>query len=204
VCLKNMNKKNLLKFLYFIIIFISFFILILLFLQKKVNINPDLLSAKNSLEQTSIYDLPLRLYIPRINIDASIEQVGLTHDNKMDIPKGPDVVGWFNLGTIPGDIGSSVMAGHFGWKDNIPAIFDNLHRLKIGDKIYVENEKKEITVFVVRDIRKYNKNENTDEIFYSNDSIAHLNLITCIGSWNTIEQSHNERLVIFTDKILSI
>jgi len=67
--------------------------------------------------------------IPSINIDAAIEYVGLTSNGAMAVPKGPNDVGWFELGPRPGDIGSAVIAGHDGWKDGIPAVFDNLSKL---------------------------------------------------------------------------
>jgi len=70
--------------------------------------------------------LPVRLKIPKINVDSAFEYVGLTPQGAMDVPKGPAEVGWFKLGTRPGEIGSAVVAGHSGWKNGIPAVFDNL------------------------------------------------------------------------------
>src|SRR3989344_5889270 len=46
-------------------------------------------------------ELPTRLKIPKINIDASVEYVGLTPDGAMDVPKGRVNVAWFNLGPSP-------------------------------------------------------------------------------------------------------
>jgi hypothetical protein len=85
-------------------------------------------AALSNQEQASP-GLPVRLKIPSINVDAPIEYVGLTSDGAMDVPKGHVKVAWFNLGPSPGEIGSSVIAGHYGWKNNIPAVFDNLHKL---------------------------------------------------------------------------
>lgn len=143
---------------------------------------------------------PARLKILSINIDAPVEYVGLTSDGAMDVPKGPAEVAWFNLGPQPGENGSAVIAGHYGWKNNIPAVFDNLHKLRIGDKISVENEKGLATTFVVREIRIYGKDEDASEVFISSDGKSHLNLITCAGVWNQAEKTRSERLVVFTDK----
>ncbi|MEK7608702.1 MAG: class F sortase [Patescibacteria group bacterium] len=144
--------------------------------------------------------LPARIKIPAINVDAAVEQVGLTPQWAMDVPKGPDRVAWFKLGPRPGEEGSSVIAGHFGWKDDIPAVFDDLHILRKGDKIYIEEETGAITVFVVRTLRTFNDNENTPDVFGSTDGKAHLNLVTCQGSWNKEKKSYSQRLVVFTDK----
>ncbi len=143
---------------------------------------------------------PVRLKIPSINIDATLEYVGLTPDGAMDVPKGPGNLAWFDLGPRPGDRGTAVISGHYGWKNNTPAVFDNLYKLKVGDKVYVEEETGATTTFVVRESRRYKENDRTTNVFGSTDAESHLNLITCEGIWNSAEKSYSDRLVVFTDK----
>ena len=147
--------------------------------------------------------LPVSLKIPSINVDSIVEYVGLTQDGAVDVPKGPANVAWFDLGTIPGENGSSVISGHSGWKNNIPAVFDNLYKLKKGDKIYTKDSSDVITTFIVRELKTYGPNENAPDVFFVNDGKAHLNLITCAGFWNIILKSHSKRLVVFTDKVIN-
>lgn len=144
--------------------------------------------------------LPVRLTIPRIDVDAAIEFVNLTPEGAMAVPKSPVNAAWFELGPRPGEEGSAVIAGHYGWKDGIPAIFDNLSVLQKGDKIYVEDETGTKIVFVVRKLRSYGEYEDASEVFGSNDGKAHLNLVTCEGAWNKSSKSYAKRLVVFTDK----
>jgi LPXTG-site transpeptidase (sortase) family protein len=144
--------------------------------------------------------LPIRLRIPEINVSATVEQVGLTSDWSMGVPKGPSDAGWFDLGPHPGEVGSAVIAGHYGWKNGIPAVFDNLHNLVKGDKIYVEDETGTTTIFVVRELRIYGQNDDASAVFTSSDGKAHLNLITCEGVWSTRTKSYANRLVAFADK----
>lgn len=160
-----------------------------LFKNETVNVSTEL-------------DVPLssRLIIPSLNVDASVEYVGLTPLGAMDAPKGPDNVGLFKLGPRPGGKGSAVIAGHSGWKNNTPAVFDNLHKLKKGDKIFFKNRDGSITTFIVREFRSYDPKANAEEVFLSNDGLAHLNLITCEGVWDQVTKSRSERLVVFTDK----
>lgn len=144
--------------------------------------------------------LPIRLTIPAIHVDAMVEYVGLTSDGAVGVPKDPMHVAWFNLSPRPGEKGVSVIAGHFGWKNNLPAVFDDLHTLHKGDKLYVEDDKGMITTFVVRETRDYNQREGASGVFDSSNGKAHLNLITCKGVWNKTQKSYSERLVVFTDK----
>lgn len=120
-------------------------------------------------------------------------------DGEIDVPKDPSHVAWFNLGPLPGENGNSIINGHFGWKDGLPAVFDNLHALDIGDTMYIEDENGITITFIVNKIKKYSKIETTSEIFSSNDSKAHLVLITCAGIWDAKEKKYSERLVIFAD-----
>ncbi|MSR70434.1 DUF3494 domain-containing protein [Candidatus Kaiserbacteria bacterium] len=139
------------------------------------------------------------LKIPEINVDTSLESVGLTQEGAVDVPKSPTNAGWFDLGPRPGESGNAVIVGHYGWKDAIPAVFDDLHALHKGDKLYIENEKG-VTTFVVRALQTYGQNEDAPEVFASNDGKAHLNLITCGGVWDPVEKSYSDRTVVFTDK----
>jgi len=148
--------------------------------------------------QTSV-GLPIRLKIPRINVDAAVESVGFTADGAMDIPKDPATVAWFSLGPSPGENGSAVMSGHFGWKDAVPAVFDGLSTLRKGDTIQVTDDRGVVTTFLVRELRTYDAKANAGDVFASNDGKVHLNLITCEGVWDKVSKSYSERLVVFTD-----
>lgn len=156
-------------------------------------------AALSNQEQTNVA-LPVRLKIPVIGVDTVVIPVGLTSDGAVGIPKGPVDVAWFNLGPRPGEIGSSAIVGHYGWKNNMPAIFDNLHKLRVGDKVSVLDEKGLTTTFVVREIRIYGKDDVASDVFISSDGKAHLNLITCTGTWNKAEKTYSNRLVVFTDR----
>lgn len=144
--------------------------------------------------------LPVRLKIPRINLNAPVKYVSLTPQGAMDVPRGPADVAWFNLGPRPGEKGSAVIAGHYGWKNNTPAVFDNLSKLRKGDKVYVANKNGADTTFVVREVRVYGENDDASAVFGTSDGKAHLNLVTCGGTWNKGKKSYSNRLVVFTDK----
>jgi LPXTG-site transpeptidase (sortase) family protein len=144
--------------------------------------------------------LPVRLKISGLSIDASIASAGLTADGTMDIPKDPDNVAWYNLGPRPGEVGSAVIAGHYGWENGHGSIFNNLHTLVKGDKISIDDEKGVKTTFVVRENRLYDPNAEASSVFRSRDGKSHLNLVTCEGVWDQAKQSYSNRLVVFTDK----
>lgn len=151
-------------------------------------------------QELASFGLPVRLKIPEINIDSAVEHVGITSDKAMDTPKNLNNVAWFNLGPRPGESGSAVIAGHYGWKNGKASVFDNLYRLREGDKLSIEDDNGVIISFVVRKSLRYDLKADASDIFSSNDGKPHLNLITCEGTWDEGYQSYPDRLVVFTDQ----
>ena len=201
--LKNLSRSTLLVAI-FVGLIIFLFLIFYFIPESPIQNSLALLSEKINIplieSSASPAGQPMRLKIPSINVDATVEYVGLAFDGSMDIPKNSDNVAWFKFGPRPGEIGSAVMAGHFDRANGAPAVFNSLSKLREGDRLYVEDEKGIVTVFVARESRNYDSNANTSGIFGSNDSQAHLNLITCEGVWNKTAKSYSRRLVVFADK----
>ncbi len=149
--------------------------------------------------ESASVSLPVDLRIPKIKVDARIESLGLTPGGALEVPVGPENVSWYNLGVRPGEVGNAVLSGHYGWKDNIPAVFDSLSKVDKGDELYIEDERGGLLTFVVREIRTYHTKENPSETFTSTDGRVHLVLITCGGEWNNTAQSYANRVVVFAD-----
>lgn len=169
---------------------------------------PEVGSTESHLAYSDIRDpggipqgLPVRLQIPIIGVDSAIEDALITPDGRMDVPAGSVNVAWFALGPHPGQVGSAVIGGHFGINNNVPFVFYNLDKLKVGDKVYIVNDKSDTLAFVVRSIKSFDRNADATTVFTSNDGLAHLNLITCEGMWNQVNGTYPLRLVIFTDAI---
>ncbi|MDO8495583.1 MAG: class F sortase [bacterium] len=143
---------------------------------------------------------PVRLKIPKIGVDSVVEYVGLTSNGAMDVPKSRDNVAWFEIGQSPGENGSAVIAGHYGLENRKTSAFDNLHKLRQGDRLYIEDDKGVVISFVVRESRRYDPKADASAVFGSSDGKSHLNLVTCEGDWNDVSESYTKRLVVFTDK----
>lgn len=141
---------------------------------------------------------PVTLEIPAIGVTSDVENVGELENGQMGVPEGVDNVGWFEPGTLPGNRGSSVMAGHI---DSLtgPAVFYKLDQLKKGDEVVVKDaEGKSLTFIVTKTERYPRKDAPIDEIFgFSYGS--RLNLITCTGEFNHKAKTHEERLVVYTE-----
>lgn len=154
-------------------------------------------SSQSRVVNAVVSELPVRLRIPAINVNAHIQYVGVTSAGGMDVPSTPADVGWFKLGSRPGEMGSAVISGHLDGENGEAGVFTNLHKLKKGDKLHIEDSKGKSIAFVVRDSRIYDPGY-ADEVFSRNDGI-YLNLVTCDGVWDGSKKSYSKRLVVFAD-----
>ena len=150
---------------------------------------------------TSSRGLPSKLIIPKLEIETDVQRLGVTKSGNMAAPDNFKDVSWYKFGTVPGDTGSAVIAGHEDNAISTPAIFYHLNDLEIGDEVYVVDESgKRLRFKVVRkEIHPYNlSGQKLEEIFNSKDK-ARLNLITCAGDWLPSVKTNDKRLVVYTE-----
>ncbi|MGR9047124.1 class F sortase [Halobacillus faecis] len=157
----------------------------------KQNYTPAVIASS---EQTGI--TPDRIHIPSINVEASIMALGYTPEGGMAVPKSLIDVGWFEPGTMPGDQGNAVIAGHVDGNSG-PAVFYDLKDLKPGDEIHVYGDHMKLTFEVSRMESYPYEDAPIREIFGPTNSRG-LNLITCTGAYDKEASTYSERLAVFT------
>ncbi len=173
-----------------------------LFLMPKSHLNTfeELPKPAIAVEAPAKPSIPVELAIESIGVIAPVTSVGIL-GKSMAVPTNDIDVGWYNLGVRPGDVGSAVLAGHVNWYGGQDAVFTNLHLVQIGDTIIVRDDQGRYHYFMVRDIKRYPIHADASEVFNSDDGLAHLNLVTCDGPWNSLIKTHEMRLVVFADKV---
>lgn len=148
---------------------------------------------------------PIRLTIPRIKVDAGFQYTGIAPDGTMEIPNNIVDIGWFTGSARPGEKGTSVITGHVsqirGGVVIKPGVFSDLSILHAGDRLSILNDKGELIDFVVRESRLYDPAADATAVFAATNDGAHLNIITCEGTWNSEKLSYDQRLVVFTDAV---
>lgn len=162
------------------------------------------LSASQPMQSFAVADLkpgagpvvPARLRIPAIQVDASIENLGLRNGN-MDVPSNIWNAGWLHSSPRPGDAGNAVIDGH---KDSVSgvAVFWDLGKLKVGDRIYVSDQYGYELTFEVFDFQSYDKNSAPLGRIFGSTSEKQLNLITCDGTFVPEQYTYDKRLVVYT------
>ena len=142
--------------------------------------------------------IPTKIKIPAINIDTFVERVGVTKEGNMDVPKNIWNTGWFGDGGYrPGDDGNAVIAGHLDAPGTV-AVFWNLDKLKVGDKVVLTDQAGKQMTFEVYDKQIYPINNAPLQTIFGPANEPHLNLITCGGTFNRASQIYDKRLVVYT------
>lgn len=143
---------------------------------------------------------PVRLIIPAIDINASVEDVGTQANADLATPsQHPWVdVGWYNLGPRPGERGSAVIDGHLDRPGGFPAVFWYLRDLHVGDEVLVKNSSGKTLRFQVTRIELYVPQDAPIQDIFGNSGGTFLNLITCAGDWISSQHQTNLRLVVYT------
>ncbi|MCT7355749.1 class F sortase [Streptomyces sp. 15-116A] len=151
-------------------------------------------SAHKSLPRSE----PVRLVIPEIAVDAPFTDLEIGANGQLEAPPPDDtnLVGWFAKGASPGELGTSIVAGHVDTKTS-PAVFARLSELDKGDRFRVVRRDGTKATFKVFDKESFAKDDFPDERVYADTPDAQVRLITCAGAYDRAAKDYTENLVVF-------
>ena len=143
---------------------------------------------------------PVALAIPAIGVRTSLERLGRTPQGTLQVPASTAVAGWYTGSPRPGQIGSSVIAGHID-STHGPGVFFRLRLLRPGDLVYVRRSDRTLAVFRVYAERMYPKSGFPTERVYGPVPDAELHLISCGGVFDQATGSYLSNVVVYADQI---
>ncbi len=139
---------------------------------------------------------PAVLGIPGIDVATPVVDLGLQLDGTVEVPEDPAVAGWFEPGTVPGAVGSSVILGHVDSRSG-PAVFSRLGELTVGDVVWVRRDDHSAAKFVVGSVRTYEHDEFPAQRLYATPHRRRvLNLITCGGAYDPGAGGYQANVVV--------
>lgn len=81
-----------------------------------------------------------RFLIPRFDVDAAVENIGIDDKNRLEVPDDPLNVGWYGIYQKPGWGYNAVFSAHVDYFPDIKGPFYDLARSEVGDEIIVVME----------------------------------------------------------------
>jgi len=157
-------------------------------------VEPELWGLIEGTSTTSF--VPARLIIPKLNVTASVEQVGKKADGSMDTPKALANVAWYAPGQKPGEKGNAVFAGHVNNALGTAGVFKELSALQKGDEVQVVGESGATLTYIVESSNEYFLDRAPLEQIFANEGSSGIALITCEGSWDPSARTYDKRLVV--------
>lgn len=139
---------------------------------------------------------PALLHVPSLNIEVTIQPVGLTPEGNMDVPPIETVLGWYKHGVYPGNPGAAVLAGHTG-HPNKPSLFRQFEKLGKKEQIIVRDAHNAKAVFEIAETATYTPESAPRERIFGSSPNAQLAIITCAGEWKPRENTYSHRYVIY-------
>lgn len=141
---------------------------------------------------------PLHLTIPTIGVSTRLVRLGLQADGTVEVPSVPETAGWFRLGTVPGQRGSSVILGHVDSADG-PAVFAGLSGMRPADRVEIALSDDSLVAFEVTGIATYaNADFPADRVYAGTRRGRELNLVTCGGEYDASRGGYQSNVVVFT------
>jgi hypothetical protein len=144
--------------------------------------------------------LPVALRIPVIGVHTRLIRLGITRQGTLQVPKSTSVAGWYTRSPRPGEVGSSIIAGHI---DSYlgPGIFYRLRELRRGNRIYVRQADGKLAIFRVTAVHEYAKAHFPTAQVYGPAPDAELHLITCGGTFDYATHSYLSNVVVYSTEV---
>jgi|SRR5579872_670725 len=153
-----------------------------------------------SVQQNIRQQIPVKIEIPSINLNAVVVKTGLEANGALHVPSNSSLTGWYDLGPKPGQVGPAVITGHLDTAAG-PGVFWNLHNVKIDDEINIVRDDGTIAVFKVQKMQIYPQNNFDTQAVYGSIPNAGLRIITCAGTYLKSAGHYSDDLVVYASLV---
>jgi hypothetical protein len=139
---------------------------------------------------------PVGLRINPTGIAGPIQPVGVAPDTgELAVPPVAGVVGWYQYGPSPGQLGSAVLAGHVDWHGAM-GVFFTLGQVEAGAVISITYDDGGTKAFTVVERRLVLKPELPVESVFARAGPPSLVLVTCGGDFDRSRRRYRSNVVV--------
>lgn len=140
--------------------------------------------------------VPVRLRIPALHIDSSLQHLDRVADGSVAVPDRPDRAGWFAEGPRPGQPGPAVILGHVDSHTG-PGVFLSLARVRRGAVVHVDRADRTTVTFRVTEVSRVPKDRFPTDLVYAPTLEPTLRLVTCGGGFDESQRSYKDNVIVF-------
>ena len=151
--------------------------------------------AFSAVREVARSQVPVRLRIPTLGVDAAVGPVGKAPDGTVEVPTRWEDVGWYDGGARPGEDGPVVLLGHVDSKAG-PAVFARLPQAPPGTVVEVVGDGGEVTRWRVERTEQHPKTRFPTEAVYLPALRPELRLVTCGGEFDRATGHYRDNVVV--------
>ncbi len=151
--------------------------------------------AFSAVRELARSEVPVRLRIPSLGVDAPVGPVGKAADGTVEVPTRWEDVGWYDGGARPGEDGPTVLLGHVDSKAG-PAVFARLPQAPPGTVVEVVGDGGEVTRWRVERTEQHPKTRFPTEAVYLPALRPELRLVTCGGAFDRATGHYVDNVVV--------
>lgn len=140
---------------------------------------------------------PTALRVPRVSLEARVQDVGVRGDGTVEIPDDAGQAGWYRFGPAPGaPEGSAVLIGHVDDRTGDLGAFAKLYGVRKGDAITVAREDAPPVRYEVTAREVVDKDRLPDEVFRRHGQPV-LTLVTCAPPYDRERGGYQRNLLVY-------
>jgi len=140
---------------------------------------------------------PALLEVPSVNIATTFETpLDLDENRIIEVPKGNNTVAWYKNGSLPGEIGPSVIIGHVDSKDG-PAVFYSLGQVSVDDEVLITRTDGSVLTYTISHYERVEQDTFPTLEVYGDIPYAGLRLVTCSGTYDRKENTYSHNLIVY-------
>jgi hypothetical protein len=135
------------------------------------------------------------LRLPTVDVRSRLVELDVGPDGALQPPADPAVAGWYVRGSVPGEPGPTVIAGHVDSRTG-PAVFYRLGELAVGDRVEVTRSDGQVFAYSVVAVERHPKNDFPTAAVYGPTPGPALHLITCGGTFDRRIGHYRDNVVV--------
>lgn len=171
-------------------------------------VKADVDGTQKTPEQKAAYsvalDHPRQLIIDSLSVSANILPMKALKSGALDAPKTAWDVGWYSSSALPGSgYGALLIDGHVNDSLDRPGVFGAINTLKNGDTIKIQRgDGAEFSYTVKLVEQKPTDQVDMDKLLRPiTEGKEGVNLITCGGAYNKKQQTYDDRVLVYSERV---
>ena len=140
---------------------------------------------------------PVRIRIPAIDVDMTVQPEGLTDTGAMSLPVNPADAAWYRYGSWPGSTaGATVIAAHVDAIDYDIGPLSRLPDATAGTEIIVTAADGQDYRYVVQEAGMVSKPDVPWDMVFDRTGPPRLTIVTCGGQFDYDRRSYLDNVVV--------